>query len=163
MASECVRRFFGESEHLHFKGAILPTHLRYQARLNYRMTDNLVDQVEIEFVGTMDNKKQAQADQHKHTQHILNEMVLDKEATDCVPVSNNVYPPFIQACVNGQLEMVQFMLNIYPVEQTYEQRDEKGRTALQCMEQDLDDEKRSKIDCVAITQLLKSNKRQKTT
>jgi hypothetical protein len=160
LASECVRKFFSQSEHLHFKGAILPKEMRYKARIDYRMKSDY-DDMEIEFVSVINTKtdskeggetKNIQKKQEEEVDNVLDAILNDemeieeeeepdskKQKTEIVEM-----PPFIKACLNGQMDMVRFMCSVHGTHSMIcEQLDSKGRNALQCMEEDLTEEQQS--------------------
>ena len=163
LASECVRRMFNKDESLHFKGAILPSHLRYDARKKYKMESDL-DALEVEFLSMIDKKKpnleepdltsplKQKRGQEQQVKEVLQSLV---NRTEDKPTTTT-FPPFIQACLTGQIEMVKFMFQIHGKEKMLAVTDDEGRNALAVMEAELTEQERDDVIVKVIMEMLQS-------
>ena len=122
--------------------------------------ESQLDNIEIEFVSIMDDEAK-KADHQKKRQeqidHVLNHVIDDVAPKQQQKEQEQSYPPFIHACVQGQLEMVRFMMSVHGKEKLLSQVDEKGRTALQCMQEDVSEEQQNDVIMTVIMDLLKDD------
>lgn len=151
LASECIRRFFLGTDHLHNHKAVLPTHLRYQARIAQRMAES--NQMQIEFVDVLKQPEDADFDAGSPLDVFQH---LDVEQAPPAKKAKTVDAPFIHVCLQGNMDMVRFMLKVHGAQAMLAQRDEQGRTALECIAQDLDDQARATDVMQSIVYLLQN-------